>query len=153
MDFNLRKTFKARRRPPTLTFWGITATGSRWPRRRVGHYQSPAHDWAVPARPQELTVAADLNGGRIASRSRPPTTDSSRSRRQPGCVQDGVNSQALKDAPGWAVRVRFELHRSPEAAPPPVIDGFRITAHAEQPCKPLLVRKAGSPVPCPSYRL
>ena len=99
-----------------------------------GTYQSPAHDWAVPARLQELTIAAELNGGRVAVAIE--TSDDgfkTVASASQAAVQDGVNSYALKDAPGRAVRVRFELHRPAEAASPPVIDGFRITAHAEQP--------------------
>ncbi len=94
-----------------------------------GQYQSPVHDWGVPARLRELTVAADLHGAQAfvsveTSDDGFMTTTSSSTLPVP----DGVKSWALKDSQRHAVRVRFELLRPAGATASPVIDGFRITA-------------------------
>ena len=66
MDFNLRRTAYAQAQTTNVAFLGhygdrITlAEGAA-----SGTYQSPAHDWGVPASLQELTVAAELNGAEV----------------------------------------------------------------------------------------
>ncbi|MHB8969219.1 MAG: discoidin domain-containing protein [Pirellulaceae bacterium] len=129
MDFNLRRTAYAEAQTTNVAFlghYGNRVTLSEG--AASGTYQSPVHDWGVPASLQELTVAVELNGAQVyvaietsddgfttvTSASRMPTTD-------------GVNSWTLKDAQGRAVRVRCEMLRQAGTTIGPVIDGFRVT--------------------------
>jgi hypothetical protein len=95
-----------------------------------GHYQSPACDWAASAKLDSLTVAADLNGGRVRATVETSRdgfqTIQSRSRIR---VRDGVNSYPLRALSGAsrAVRVRFDLSPARNAPATPVIDAFQIT--------------------------
>ena len=130
MDFNLRRTADAPAQTTNVAFLGhygerITlAEGAA-----SGTYQSPAHNWGVPASLQELTVAAELNGGAVSVSIETSDdgfkTVTSESKIP---VRDGVNVYALTDARGGALRVRFEMLRPTGAAAAPVIDGFQVTA-------------------------
>jgi hypothetical protein len=134
MDFNLRRTAYAPAQTTNVAFLGhygdrITlAEGSA-----SGTYQSPAFDWGVPASHQQLTVAAELNGAEVTV-SVEISDDGFKTVLSASelSVRDGVNSYALKDASGLAVRVRFELVRQTKTSESPVVDGFRVTAKAVQ---------------------
>lgn len=130
MDFNLRRTAYAPAQTANVAFLGHYADRITLAEGAVsGTYQSPAHDWCVAASLQEVTVAAELNGAEafvsvetsddefktVASANRFP-------------LRDGVNANALDNAQGRAVRVRFEMLRPTGTATSPVIDGFRVTA-------------------------
>ena len=129
MDFNLRRTAYSQSQTTNVAFLGhygdrITLSEGA----AFGVYQSPAHDWGVPANLQELTVAVELNGAQVTvaieSSDDGFKTVTSGSRMPTG---DGVNSWALKDTQGREVRVRFEMLRPTGATVSPVIDGFRVT--------------------------
>jgi hypothetical protein len=134
MDFNLRRTADAPAQTTNVAFLGHYGDRMTLAAEAAsGTYQSPAHDWGVPAGLQELTVAAELNGGQasVAIETSDNGFKTVTSAHQ-GPVQDGVNAVALKGVRGRAVRVRFELLRPAGTAAAPVIDGFRVTAHTVQ---------------------
>jgi hypothetical protein len=134
MDFNLRRTAYGPAQTTDIAFLGhygdrmTLAEGAA-----SGAYQSPAHDWSVPAGPQELTVAAELNGGEASVTVE--TSDDGFATVTSGrtvSVLDGVNSCALQGVQGHAVRLRFDIRRPTATATAPVIDGFRVTAEVVQ---------------------
>ncbi|MBM4091031.1 MAG: hypothetical protein FJ276_16655 [Planctomycetes bacterium] len=134
MDFNLRRTAYAPAETTNMIFlghYGDRATLAQG--ATSGTYQSPAYDWTVPSRLRELTVAVALHGGQVSV-----TVETSRdgfatiASASQLSLRDSVNSYPLNDAPGSAVRVRFEVIRPPAAADSPMVDGFRITADAAQ---------------------
>ena len=93
------------------------------------------YDWTVPARLHELTVAADLNRGRVTATVQTSDDGFESARSQLEIViRDGVNTYPLDSLEGAAraVRVCLDLARGPEATSP-LVDGFRITGEpAEQ---------------------
>jgi hypothetical protein len=99
----------------------------------AGTYLSAPLDWTVSARLSDLTVAADLNGGRVEATVE-TSDDGFRTvrSRMPLTLDDGVKTYALaglSDA-ARAVRVRLDLAASKDAAATPVVDAFRITGRA-----------------------
>jgi hypothetical protein len=98
----------------------------------LGAYESPPCDWGVPARLGDLTIAADLCGGRVMVTIE---TSNDGFRTIPSQlkmpVRDGVNTYSLRGLLGtWrAVRVRFSLTPNENATATPVIDAFRITGN------------------------
>jgi len=132
MDFNLRTSFDA-----AATASGVDLAGpyggsaTLKPIVPSGTYQSPICDWTVPAAPTGLTVAAELNGGRVAATVETSDdgfqTTLGRSQLD---IRDGVNAYTLdaRLGPGRMVRVRFELARGKEGGSSPVLDAFRIAA-------------------------
>lgn len=96
-----------------------------------GSYQSPPCDWAIPAKLEELEIAADLDGGQVTATVE-VSDDGFRTVTGIASVriQDGVNKYSLDSlrAAARAVRVRLDLTRGPDAARTPVVDGFRIIA-------------------------
>jgi hypothetical protein len=134
MDFNLRRTADAPAQTANVAFLGhygdrITLAAEA----AAGTYQSPAHDWGVPASLQELTVAAELNGGQV-SVSIETSDDEFKTMASASkiSVREGVNAMPLQGVQGRAVRVRFEMLRPAGTATAPVIDGFRVIANAVQ---------------------
>ena len=132
MDFNLRRTAYSQSQTTNIAFLGhygdrITLSEGA----ASGTYQSPACDWGVPTSLQELTAAVELNGAQVTVAIETSddgfTTVTSESSMP---MLDGVNSWALKDMHGRAVRVRFEMRRQTGTVASPVIDGFRVTANA-----------------------
>lgn len=97
-----------------------------------GSYQSPTYDWGVSAKLSELTVAAELNGGRATSTIE-LSDDGFRtilsSVQIP--IKDGVNAYPLdsQSTAAKAVRLRFDLSRGQDAAQTPILDGFRLSAN------------------------
>jgi hypothetical protein len=81
----------------------------------------------MPANPKELTVAADLNGGRIsvAVETSDDGFQTVRSHTRLS-VRDGVKAYSLRGLYGHAVRLRFELLRQRAATASPIVDGFRV---------------------------
>ena len=89
----------------------------------------------VPAKLKDITVAADLNGGKVTA-----TVETSNDgfRTVASRIQlpigDGVQTYSLDtlQSPSRAVRVRFELTCGEQSASTPAIDAYRITAEAAQ---------------------
>ena len=96
-----------------------------------GRYQSPPYDWAVPARLADLTIAAELNQGRVTATVETSDDEFQSVRSQVQiAVKDGVDTYPLVSLKGAArgVRVRLELAPGEEAVASPTVDGFRIRA-------------------------
>ena len=133
MDWNLQKSPGGEAAASNIDFGDlsfITLEKTETGPAASGTYQTPPYDWTVPAKLDELTATADLNGGQVTATVE--TSDdgfkSVRSHTQVP-IEDGVNSYPLDGLQGAAraVRVRFDLVRAKEAAASPVVDGFRIT--------------------------
>jgi hypothetical protein len=118
-QFSVQKDYPSPYGNPTATF------------AASGFYQSLPHDWAVPVKLTELTLAVELNGGQVTATVEVSNdgfrTVASATQLD---VQGGVRTYPLNSLACWAqaVRVRFDLSRGPNAASTPVVDGFRITA-------------------------
>jgi len=100
-----------------------------------GTYLSPPYDWTVPASLIDLTVAADLNGGRIEATIETSSDGFKTVAAQTHVtVKDGVSTYPLGALKGTApgVRVRLDLAAAPGATQTPVVDGFRITGKAAE---------------------
>jgi hypothetical protein len=130
MDFNLRRTACSTAQTTDVVFLGhygdqiALAEGAT-----SGSYLSPAYDWGGPARTQEVTVAAELNGAQASVSIE--TSDDGFVTTVAGAavpLRDGVHSYAVGGVPGRSVRVRFNLLRLAPTAASPVVDGFRVTA-------------------------
>jgi len=132
MDFNLRASFGAAATATGIDFLGPYGSSVVLkPTAPSGTYQSPICDWTVPAAPTQLTVAADLNGGRTTAIVETSNDDfkTTEGRTQLD-IRDGVNAYPL-DAQlkvGRLVRIRFDLSRGKEGAASPVLDAFRLAA-------------------------
>ena len=128
MDFNLRKTAEGEAQTTNISFLGHYGDRIQLSTNATsGSYLSPAHDWAMLATPKELTVTADLNGGRISVAVETSDDGFKSVRAQTKLsVRDGVKAYSLRGLRGHAVRVRFELLRQPGAAASPIVDGFRL---------------------------
>jgi len=128
MDFNLRKTAEGEAQTTNISFLGHYGDRIQLSTNATsGSYLSSVHDWAMLAKPKELTVTADLNGGRI-SVTVETSDDGFKSVRSHTrlSVRDGVKAYSLRGLRGQAVRVRFELLRQRGAAASPIVDGFRL---------------------------
>ncbi|MFH1920631.1 MAG: discoidin domain-containing protein [Planctomycetota bacterium] len=102
-------------------------------RAASGTYQSPPYDWAVPAKLNDLTVAAELSHGEVTATVQTSNDGFQTVRSEVQIpVRDGVNTYPLDSLEGAprAVRVRLDLVRGKETAATPVVDGFRITGKA-----------------------
>ena len=130
MDFNLRRTAYSQSQTTNVAFLGhygdrITLSEGA----ASGTYQSPAHDWGVPASLQELTVAVELNGAQVTVAIE-SSDDGFKTVTSGSRMPDGGRGEfvVLEGRTGREVRVRFEMLRQTGAAVSPVIDGFRVTA-------------------------
>jgi hypothetical protein len=99
-----------------------------------GSYLSPVYDWQVQALDTELTVAAELNSGRVTATIE-TSGDGFRTVQSKATVQveDGVRDYPLPPDLGTAqaVRVRFDLSRGPDPGSSPQVDGFRVIGQAK----------------------
>jgi len=132
MDFNLKTSVAGSATVSQAEFRGAyPGEVLLSPGATRGTYQSPACDWATPARLRDVTVAAELNGGQatLTVETSDDNFKTIRSQAQMP-VKDGVHTHPLRDLAGSAVRVRFELARPSQPAASPVIDGFRITGES-----------------------
>jgi len=132
MDWNLQESASGVAEASNIDFGDlgyVALEQAEGARAESGVYQSPAYDWTVPAKLRELTVAADLNDGRVTATVQTSDDGFETVRSQVEIViRDGVNSYPLDGLEGAArgVRVRLDLARGPEAASS-LVDGFRIT--------------------------
>jgi len=135
-DFNLETSPRGAAKTSNVEFVGPYAGSFQLKaeengRVAAGSYESPDYDWACPATLQDLTVAVEINGGRVAAiveiSDDAFATVRSRARVQ---ILDGVNTYPLDDLEGAAraVRVRFDVAPGPNGNATPVIDAFRVTA-------------------------
>ncbi len=128
MDFNLRRTADGEAFTTNIDFLGHYGDRIQLAAGVAsGTYQSPAHDWTLSASLKELTVAADLNAGRISVcvETSDDGFETVRSRTRVS-VRDGVHAYPVRGPKGRMVRARFELLRQGGAAASPVLDGFRV---------------------------
>ncbi len=137
MDFNLRKTAYSEAKTTNVDFLGHYSDRIQLAAGAAsGTCQSPAHDWAAPTSLslKELTVAADLNGGKVSVVVETSDDGFRTVRAQTRlAAKDGVCAYPLQGLQGRTVRVRFELLRQPGAAASPVVDGFRLASEAGKP--------------------
>ena len=99
------------------------------PKAVRGFYESPAYDWTVPARLEELRVAAELGGGRIATTVEILDNGFKTVLANAALpVNDGPCAYPLQRMEGQAVRVLFDFPRHAPNTPSPVLDGSRSTA-------------------------
>jgi len=134
MDFNLRKTTDGEAQTTNVIFLGHYSDRIQLTEGAAsGTYQSPAHDWAMPASPKELTVAADLNRGQISVAVETSDDGFKTVRSQTRLsVRDGVNAYSLRNLQGRALRARFELFRQRGADASPIVDGFRLVCPGQK---------------------
>lgn len=96
-----------------------------------GSYQSPTYNWTQPAQLKELTLATDLNGGRVMATIETSDDDfKTVQARKQIAVQDGVNLYSLANVTdvSRAVRLRLDVARGVKPEVTPVVDAFRIRA-------------------------
>lgn len=94
-----------------------------------GTYQSPAHIWGKAVSLQNLTVAADLNGGQVTALVETSNNAFRSIQSQMRLdVKDGVNVYSLDSLSASAcdTRIRFDLSPGNNSATTPAIDAFRI---------------------------
>ena len=94
-----------------------------------GSYLSPVCDWGVRARVTELTIATELNSGRVTAMIE-VSDDGFRTVQSRTAIQvkEGVQAYPLRPELGIAraIRVRFDLSRGSDPGSSPLIDGFRV---------------------------
>jgi len=132
MDWNLRTSPAGAATTSQTEFAGVYHSELLLSRGATqGTYQSPAHNWTVPATPTKAVVAVDLRGGQAAM-TVDTSDDAFRTIRSQIRVvlKDGVNTYGLQGIQGRRVRVRFELVRRAAVLDSPLIDAFSIEAAA-----------------------